>query len=184
MFLMNFRERRRYELRLNGLPRAPVNRGWSHRCTCIVWFSRSTGADRQLQMVRLRTKETRKQQARMGLTPILRPAPGQPKRKVAPRSCVRKFVAFVKYVTRWSTPGAARARARSPCGRLARGAAPLWSKSSQHLNTYRDPSTCGAAGRRSHPRGSDGRFMHVTASELRRIPLLRTWVNKPAAAER
>ena len=43
--------------------------------------------------------------------------PGLQERRAAPR----KFVAFVKYVTRRSPPATVRARARSPCGRLTRG---------------------------------------------------------------
>jgi hypothetical protein len=38
--------------------------------------------------------------------------------------------------------------------------------------------------RRSHPRGSQGRFMHDPASGLRRRPLPRTWVNKGTKKDR
>jgi hypothetical protein len=62
----------------------------------------------------------------------------------ARRRCVRESVAFVKYVTRRSTPGAGCARARSPCGRLTRGA-------QRHSSAY--PSSTSTR-RRFHPRAA------------------------------
>jgi hypothetical protein len=47
-----------------------------------------------------------------GVTPTLRPAPGLPEWRAAPRRCARKFVAFVKYVTTLCPPAAATSESR------------------------------------------------------------------------
>ena len=81
------------------------------------------------------------------------------------------------HMTRGSTLGAARARARIPGGRLTRGVQRP-SRAYPSSTSTLDPSPRGVAGLRIHPRGSGRRFMQEPASELRRITLPRTRVDR------